>query len=298
MKQFLLITALIISLTSLYAQDDDLMALLNDPVAKTDFTYATFKSTRIVSGHSVESQSEGVLQFVVSHNFGKINDGAYNLYGLDQSTVRLGFQYGVTPRFTVGVGRSSHLKTFDGFLKYKMLRQSKGAQNMPITISYVTGMDLQSIKWQADDMYDTFENRLSYFHQILIARKFNEAFSFQLTPTLVHRNYIEQDQNHNDVFAVGVGARYKMSKRVSFNVESFLGASRSLPDDYNDMIAIGMDIETGGHVFQLHLSNAQPMFESGFITETKGSFFDGDIYFGFNISRVFTLKKPKEFQEE
>ncbi|MFW5975015.1 MAG: DUF5777 family beta-barrel protein, partial [Bacteroidota bacterium] len=167
-----------------FAQDD-LMDMLGDDEPATEYTFATFKSTRVISGQSVENPDEGVLQFVVSHHFGRVNQGAYDLFGLDQATVKLDFQYGITDRLAVGVGRSSYQKTFDGFVKYKILRQSTGVEKMPVTFSYVAGADLNSLKWQHPERDNHFSSRISYFHQLLLARKFSEDLSLQLTPTVI-----------------------------------------------------------------------------------------------------------------
>jgi hypothetical protein len=292
-------TAIIIAVftSGLYAQDDDLMSMLGDDEPETEFTYATFKSTRVISGHSVENPAEGVLQFVVSHHFGRINQGAYNLFGLDQATIKLDFQYGITDRLAIGIGRSSYQKTYDGFVKYKVLRQSSGVKNMPVTLSYVAGMDLNSLRWRFPERENYFSSRISYFHQVLIARKFSKNFSLQFTPTLVHKNLVEAANDENDMLAIGVGGRYKLTQRFSLNVEYFHQLTEQVSTSYENALSVGVDIETGGHVFQLHFTNAQPMFERGFITETSGKWSDGDIYFGFNINRVFTLKKPKEFRD-
>lgn len=279
-----------------FAQDD-LMDMLGDDEPTTEYTYATFKSTRVISGQSVENPAEGVLQFVVSHHFGRVNQGAYDLFGLDQATVKLDFQYGITDRLAVGIGRSSYQKTFDGFVKYKALRQSTGVKKMPITLSYVAGADLNSLKWQYPDRDNHFSSRVSYFHQLLIARKFNEDLSLQLSPTVIHKNLVETANDPNDIIALGAGGRYKLTQRFSLNAEYFYLLTEETASEFENVLSIGVDIETGGHVFQLHFTNAQPMFERGFISETRGKWADGDVYFGFNINRVFTIKKPEEFRD-
>lgn len=279
-----------------FAQDD-LMGMLGDDEPTTEYTYATFKSTRVISGQSVENPDEGVLQFVVSHHFGRVNQGAYDLFGLDQATVKLDFQYGITDRLAVGIGRSSYQKTFDGFVKYKALRQSTGVKEMPVTLSYVAGMDLNSLKWQHPERDNHFSNRISYFHQLLLARKFNEDLSLQLSPTVIHKNLVETKTDPNDFIALGAGGRYKLTKRFSLNAEYFYLLTEETANEFENVFSIGVDIETGGHVFQLHFTNAQPMFERGFISETRGKWADGDVYFGFNINRVFTIKKPEVFRD-
>ncbi|KAF0199189.1 MAG: hypothetical protein FD166_814 [Bacteroidetes bacterium] len=276
----------------LVSVSQDLMDVFGKEEPITDYTYATFKTTRVVSGHSVENPANGVLLFMISHNFGKINSGGYELFGLDNSTIRIGLEYGLTNFLSVGVGRSSYEKTYDGFLKAKVLRQSKGARNMPITLTLFTSMDLNSMKWQYPERKNYFSSRLSFVNQVLIARKFSNSFSLQITPTFIHRNLVATASEDNDTYAAGIGGRYKITQRVSFNAEYFYILPGSVADNSENPLSVGFDIETGGHVFQLHFSNAQPMFDRGLITKTTGKWQNGDIYFGFNISRVFTIRKP------
>jgi hypothetical protein len=272
------------------------MDVFGDEKPTTEYVSATFKTTRVVSGHSIENPANGVLLFLISHHFGKVNSGAYDFFGLDQATIRLGLEYGINDYISVGIGRSTYQKTFDGFLKAKLLRQSKGVKNMPVSVTAFTAMDLFSLKWQDTERTNYFSSRLSFVNQLMIARKFNESLSLQLTPTFVHKNLAE-NANDNDTYAMGLGGRYKLTKRLSLNMEYFHVLSDNLPDYSVNPLSIGFDIETGGHVFQLHFTNSQPMFDRALITETQGKWQNGDIYFGFNISRVFTIKKPKGFNK-
>lgn len=275
----------------------DLLDLLGEDEPTTEFTYATFKTTRIINGHSVENPADGVLLFMISHRFGKLNSGAYDFFGLDQATIRLGFEYGIGERLSVGIGRSSYQKAYDGFVKYKILRQSSGDRTMPLTMTWFSSMDLFSLKWQDTERKNYFSSRLSFVHQLLLARKFSDKFSLQVSPTFIHKNLVLTEADDNDTFAMGVGGRLKLTQRVSVNAEYFYLMPGSVAENFVNPLSIGFDIETGGHVFQLHFTNTQPMFERGFITETRGKWTNGDIYFGFNLSRVFTIKKPAEFRE-
>lgn len=268
----------------------DLMDLLKDESPKTDYTYATFKGTHVVLGQSVENPAEGVLQFVIAHNFGRLNQGAYELFGLDQSTIRLGLDYGITPWLGVGVGRSSYQKTYDGYVKAKIFRQKSGAENFPVTVNYFGSIALNSLKWSNPDRKNFFSSRLAYTHQLLIARKFSNAFSLQLSPTIVHKNLVALAADANDLYLLGASGRIKLSQRTTLNLEYFYGFNK--PEAAKNTLSVGLDMETGGHVFQFRISNAQPMFEPGYLTETTGDFFKGDIYFGFTISRVFTIVRP------
>lgn len=287
-----LLTLIFLLLTT-GSQSQDLFDLFGDDEPTTEYAFATFKTTRIVNGQSVENPPFGELKFVISHHFGSINDGAYNLWGLDQSTIRLGLEYGLTERLSIAAGRSSFEKTFDGFAKYKLLRQSSGAKNMPISLSLFSGIYLNSLEWRYPERENYFTSRLSYVHQVLIARKFSNTISLQITPTFVHKNLVEKIADPNDIFAIGYGGRVRLTNRITFNAEYYQLLTSKTAKNFNNMLSVGFDLETGGHVFQLHFTNAQPMFERAFITETRGEWLNGDIFFGFNIVRVFTIRKPK-----
>jgi hypothetical protein len=269
-----------------------------DTVKTRNYTYATFKTTRIIFGQSVENASKGTLLFLFSHHFGPVNSGAYNFFGLDQTAnVRLGFEYGISDRLSIGLGRSNYEKTFDGFLKYKLLRQSTGYSSMPISLSLFASTDLNSLKWQDPTRTNFLTSRLSFAYQVLIARKFSNRLSLQLTPTLIHKNLVPLPTDKNDLYALGFGGRYKLSERVSLNAEYFYLLNQPANSTSVNSLSVGVDIETGGHVFQLHFTNSQPMFERGFITETVGKWSKGNIFFGFNITRAFTIvehKNPKK----
>ena len=271
-----------------YAQDDlesMLDEMVEDPI---QYTTATFKNTRIINGHSIENLSKNNLEFRISHRFGQLNSGAYELWGLDQAHIHFSLEYGLMDWFNIGIGRGTYQKTFDGFLKFKLLRQSKGEKNMPITLSYMTSMSVNSLDQK--ELNDYFSNRLAYVHALLIARKINKNLSLQLSPHFVHRNYVETALDENDIFAVGMGGRYKLTKRISVNLEYFykIDPPNHYPSqDYYNPLSVGVDIETGGHVFQLHVTNSLAMIDKGFIGETTGQWDDGGVHFGFNISRIF-----------
>jgi hypothetical protein len=295
LKRFIVVLTVMCGLSS-PAFSQDLMDMFGGEPETTDYTTATFKTTRVVNAQSVENPANGVLLFLISHRFGQLNDGPYELFGLDQSTIRLGLEYGVNDRLAIGAGRSSLEKTFDGFVKYKILRQSTGKKKMPVSLSAFSSIAVNSLKWANPERTNYFSSRLAYTYQLLLARKFSGRFSAQLMPTLIHKNLVPLNSDKNDLFAMGAGARLKITNRTTLNAEYFY----LLPDQTSlatrNCLSVGVDIETGGHVFQLMVTNAKAQFERGFISETQGDFFKGDIYFGFNISRVFTLKKPKSFK--
>ena len=278
------------------AQDTtDLMSLLDKEMESTkemtNYTTATFKTTRLVNGHSVENVAKGVLDVKISHRFGHINEGGYELFGLDKATMRMGFDYGITRYLMVGVGRSTFQKTYDGYFKLKILRQSKGKRNMPITLSYVPTIALKTLKYEEPTQKNYYTSRLFFTHQLIIGRKFSEGTSLQLMPTFIHQHLVTGATDPNDMFAIGIGGRQKLTKRVSFNIEYYYQLPKYKQPGTIDALSIGFDIETGGHVFQLHFTNSQGMNERTFITDTHGKWDKGDILFGFNISRVFTIGK-------
>lgn len=268
---------------------DDLLDLLNEQEPTETYPVeATFKGTRLINGHSIETRRKNNLDFLISHRFGRVNGGAYELFGLDQANVRISFDYGVTDRFNIGIGRNSFEKTYDGYLKYRLMRQSTGAKQIPLSITLLAS---SSIKTLRDPIYEDeleFNDKLAHAAQILIARKFNSSISLQLMPSYVHFNTIRPEQENNDIYALGAGGRFKLSQRISMNLEYYYQFEQ-LTDEAQNAVSIGFDIETGGHVFQLHFTNSQSMVEKGFIAEGSNDFFKGDIHFGFNISRTFQL---------
>ena len=290
---FLLLHLLSVSVPAQDTDSTDLMATLEKQVAAADstrYTSATFNTTRLINGHSVESVGRGVLDVKISHRFGTLNSGGYELFGLDNATMRMGLDYGITPNLMVGIGRSTFEKTYDAFLKFRILRQSTGARNMPITLSYLPTIALKTLKLNDPTKTDSFSSRLYYTHQLLIARKFSSGTSIQLMPSFVHRNLSSQS-DPNDIWAIGIGGRQKLTKRLSLTVEYYYQLPGHKLDSTTNSFSIGFDIETGGHVFQLHFTNSRGMNERTFISETTGKWEDGDILFGFNISRVFNIGK-------
>jgi hypothetical protein len=279
------------------SNDDDLLSLIGGEEEQT-YTTATFKTTRIINMHSVENAAAGVMDFRISHRFGFINTGAYDLFGLDQALMRIGLEYGVTKRLMVGFGRSNVNKAYDSFLKYKILRQGSGKRNIPVSVSYFASAVCNTVHWTDPNRDNYFSSRMQYTHQLLIARKFNNDLSLQLTPTLVHKNLVPTLQDKNDILAVGFGGRYKLTQRFSVNGEYIYVLPNQISTEYYNSLSLGVDIETGGHVFQLHLTNSTSMLEPGFITESVGQWKNGGIHFGFNVSRVFTVKDKREKPED
>ena len=280
----------------IFAQSDtsktvDLFADLETESKKSDNNTANkitsaFKSTRVVNSHTVEMVGKHNLDFRISHRFGFLSSGSYELFGLDNATMRMGFDYGISNKLNIGIGRSTVDKEIDAFIKYKILQQSSGKTNVPISMAYVFSAMHYGLKTTPDL---SFNNRMSFAHQLLIARKFDDNFSLQLMPSLVHINAVPLITDDNNLYSLGTAGRIKMSKRVAINAEYFYQFNQL--SNTTNSLSLGFDIETGGHVFQLHCTNSTGMNERGFITNTSGKWGNGDIRFGFNIVRTFALKK-------
>jgi len=270
---------------NLFSQND-LEALLG-PTSTKNLVINTFKSTRIINNHSIELFDLGQLDVRIAHRFGQLNSGMYELYGLDQAKIRIGLEYGLTKNLMLGIGRSTYNKTFDSYLKYRILNQIKGLKNIPFSIVSFSNIAINSLKKNYLDY--PFSGRLSFCNQLMVASKINRNLSIQIMPTWVHWNMVEFSDEMNDIFLIGMGFRHLVSRSVSINAEYFFRFLDNNLDRYNNSFSLGIDIETGGHVFQLHLTNSLPMHESGFMTRTQSSWSEGGVHFGFNISREFNL---------
>ncbi len=296
MKKFLNTAALLLLLVaSLGAQVDtgeDLLGSLDEPVLLNRITNA-FKSPRVINSHSMEMLSPGAMDFRILHRFGDLSRGYYEFFGLDQASMRLGFDFGITPNLTAGIGRSTNRKELDGFVKYRLLWQSTGQRTIPLSLVWVSGVAMNTLKdpTGTSELPATFSRRLAYYHQLIIGRKFNERLSLQVAPILVHHNLVANRLMPNNLYAIGFGGRVKFTRRMAF-VWDYSYALNRFPGllSYNPL-SIGVDIETGGHVFQLHFSNAVGMNERAFLSDENSNWLKGEIRFGFNLSRVFQIVK-------
>lgn len=258
------------------------------PAPAREPVLATFKGTRIINSQSVETPGQGTLIFLIQHRFGTLNSGAYNFFGLDQAVLRLGFEYGLSRRLALGVGRSSQEKTFDGFVKYRALEQSTGPGGAPVSVTLLASSAITTLKLNEVNERN-LGSRVTYAYQALIARKFSPALSVQLMPTLVHRNYVATAAEQNDVYALGGALRQKITKRTALTADYYYLFPGNTAANFRNALGLGVDIETGGHVFQLHVTNSLGMTEKFFVPETTGRFFAGDLYFGFTVARNFTV---------
>jgi len=251
----------------------------------------TFYDTRIVNGQSTELSQEGQMKFIIAHRFGQVNGGAYELFGLDQSTIRLGLDYGIKDWLNIGVGRSSNEKTLDGFVKVRLMKQD--LESKPVSIVALSNVAMNGLKSADPDREILFSSRMFYSYQILVSRKMSDRISLQLMPSLVHRNLVPTEGIAHDVLSIGSAIRFQVSKRLTINAEYYYVLPDQLSDEFENSLAIGFDLETKGHVFQFHIGNSRGMTEKFFISETRGSWMDGDIRLGFNITRDFKIKGRK-----
>jgi hypothetical protein len=278
--------------TICHSQEPDLLGLLGEEKTTVRVKNA-FKAARVINGNSIEMLPKGVLDFRILHRFGELSGGGYELFGLDQASMRMGLDYGLSKNLMFGLGRSTFKKEVDGFVKYRILWQSTGKRNIPVSVLWASGFIINGLKVPLEYVETTFERRLSYYHQIIVGRKFSEKFSLQLAPILLHSNIVPSIVDPNDVFALGIGGRWKFKKRVALTWDGYYSFNKFNNNIKTIPLSIGVDIETGGHVFQLHFSNSTGMNERAFLIDQNGDWTAGNIRFGFNISRWFQIKKEK-----
>ena len=245
---------------------------------------ASFKGLKVVNFESTKLVSEKEFTFSVSHRFGSIKYGFENFFGLDEAVTRLNFIYGLNSFTNVSFSRTTYKKTFDIGIKTRLAAQT---ENFPVTMVLYSSTTLDSSLKKEIYPNLSFDNRMGYFFQLILSRKFNDALSVILSPTFFHENLVIFDQQRNTQYGLCFGGRYKLSKRLSLNFDYGYHFNRANESYFNNPLGIGIDIETGGHVFQLLFSNSQPMNSINAMTSASGDWFDGDIFFGFNLYRTF-----------
>ncbi len=301
MKKIILLLGLFVA-KSLLAQEDLLKMMEEETPSKPTPVFASFKSTRLVNLHTNEQMKAKHLDFRIQHRFQPMQIdkenvyGLYNMFGLDGAVLRLGFEYGVTDKLMMGFGRSNVGKTYDLMAKYKIIQQSRGKKSMPISVNYFGNIGINTLEFADKTRNNFFSSRLSFVNQFIITRKFNDYVSVAITPTMVHQNLVETKAQSHDIYAVGLGASLKISRSTRFNFEYIprLNARDEKKLDgtqYYDAFAFGLDIETGGHVFQLHFTNGAGLIEQQFISQNTNKLSLNTLRFGFNLSRVFSLEK-------
>lgn len=266
-----------------YAQDDLLSEIDNDSTA-VDVGPA-FKGLKIINLESTKLAAKGDFYFIVAHRFGSIKPGFETFFGLDDANTQLKFVYGINDWLTVHASRSGFQKAIEGAMKYRLIKQE--INGSPVTL---VGFNSIVVNTELDeDLLPKleFKNRLNYVTQLLISRKFSEKFSLEFAPTFFHENYVVDDNQDNSQFAIGAGGRYKISNRVALTMDYAAHLNRASSSLAKNPLSVGVDVETGGHVFQLHFTSAQAMHETGYLGSGYGDWSEGDIYFGFNLVRVF-----------
>ncbi len=291
MKNIIILSIVLLLASVSFSQNEGGLLDMLGEEETTEYITSAFKSPRVINSHSMEMLSEGVLDFRILHRFGEISGGAYEMFGLDNATMRMGFDYGINDNLTIGIGRSTRFKEFDGFVKYRILRQSTGKREFPLSVIWVSGITYNTLKNQFPGEDMTASRRTAYYHQVIAGRKFSDEFSLQVAPFMVYRNFTANSLDPNALYGTEIGGRYKLTKRIALVVDYSVAFNRFPSVFGRNPLSIGFDIETGGHVFQLHFSNAVGMNERSFISDSNRDWFEGEIMFGFNLSRVFQIKK-------
>ena len=264
---------------------DDLLSEIDSKSTEPEYATAVFKGLKIVNFESTKLSAKKQLTLVVSHRFGSIENGLNSFFGLDDAVTRLNFIYGVTENINISVSRSSFQKIYDTSIKYRLIKQRENG--FPLTIVGFNSILVNTALDKKNLAKLEFKHRLGYTVQMLISRKLNSNFSLELVPTFFHDNYVHINGQNNSQFALGFGGRYKLGKRWSLSADYGWHLNRAANSPFKNPLSIGLDLETGGHVFQMHFTNAQAMNTNGFLGQGTGDWTDGNIYFGFNLSRVF-----------
>ncbi|MBC7440789.1 MAG: hypothetical protein H7250_12510 [Flavobacterium sp.] len=283
----LLFTLLLFNFNKTAAQDDLLKELNENKSTKKEIEIAAFKGLQICTMQSTKLAAKGEYYFLISHRFGDLTNGLNNFFGLDNAYAKIGGLYGITNWLTIGLSRQTYNKTFETSLKYKFADQE--VNGFPVTITGYNTLDINT-KLSTDLFPDLkFSNRLGFSTQLPISRKFSNSFSLELNPIYIHKNLYDLIPNteKKDNFLLGAGGRYKLTKRLSLNLEYATRLNSSENNVYHNPVSLGLDIETGGHVFQLLFSNNQFMNDVAYFTNAKGQFGESGIFFGFNLYRVF-----------
>tara|TARA_R110002073_G_scaffold108336_5_gene243541 strand:+ start:121665 stop:122516 length:852 start_codon:yes stop_codon:yes gene_type:complete len=280
-KQTLLLVVSFLTFSFGYAQDD-LLSELDDDSVDTSYELPAFKAMKIGNLQSTKIVDKGDFYLIVSHRFGALKEGFETFLGLDEANTKIQLLWALWDGFQFSVSRESYNRTIASSAKFRLARQSK---SFPFNIVGYGTLNINTLIDKTVFPALQSKDKYSYATQLLISRRFSDSFSFEIAPTYIRENLqnlnIVPEAKHNQ-YAIGFGGRYKLSKRMSFNAEYIYNTSRSSGSPFENSYAFGLDIETGGHVFQLLFTNAQSTNEPGFINNAEG-----DILFGFNVVRVF-----------
>ena len=277
----ILISACLFLVTIAYSQDDLLNSLDTNQTTE-NYSTATFKALQLVTLQTTKMPAKKEFYFVVSHRFGSVEDGLDSFFGLDNATTKLGGIYGITDWLSVNLSRHTLNKMYETGVKYRMARQGN---DFPLDIVGYSVADINTFLEKKQYPGLEFKHRIAYVQQLLISRKVNEKLSLELVPSFIHKNLYNPDIERDNQFSFGGGGRYKITKRLSVNLEYMHNFDK--PKFYTNPLSVGLDVETGGHVFQLIFTNSQAMSESGYLTNASGEWGKGNFFFGFNLYRVF-----------
>lgn len=302
MKKILLLTTiLLLQLFDIQAQEADSLMLEFEKSKEPETTIASFKSSRLILSQTTKMVKKQNLDFKVIHRFGDIggNDGgSKTLWGFDNSSdIYIGFEYGITDKLNIEIGRSKFEQLLGLQFKYALLQQ-KVDNKMPVSIGIIAKLGFTPYK-VTTTIFDDYGNRFSYLGQAIISRKFSSNLSLQVSPTVLHRNQSTiSSEDEATLFALGTAGRYKFAKRLSFIADYYWISSDFRNDNpninYHSPLGLGVEIETGGHVFTLNFANSKAIAENNFIANTTSSWRKGEYRFGFTISRVFDFNKSNQ----
>lgn len=279
------LTSLFLLFSVLLFSQEDLLSEIDTDNQAPVYASAVFKGLKVINFESTKLVAKGGFNFIVSHRFGTVKNGFENLFGLDEAVTHLNFVYGISDHFNVSASRSSNQKIYELATKFRLARQQEG--KLPFTMVGYTSV-LANTALDTDNLPKLrFEHRLSYVGQLLISRKITKELSLLVAPTFFHDNYVIDNSQDNSQYAVALGGRYKLGSRWSVNMEYGMHLNRSATSLYNNPFSIGVDLETGGHIFQLHFTNSQSMNTNGVFGTSTGDWAEGDVYFGFNLARSF-----------
>ena len=279
------LTSLFLFFSVLLFSQEDLLSEIDTDNQAPVYASAVFKGLKVLNFESTKLVAKGGFNFIVSHRFGTVKNGFENLFGLDEAVTHLNFVYGISDHFNVSASRSSNQKIYELATKFRLARQQEG--KLPFTMVGYTSV-LANTALDTDNLPKLrFEHRLSYVGQLLISRKITKELSLLVAPTFFHDNYVIDNSQDNSQYAVALGGRYKLGSRWSVNMEYGMHLNRSSTSLYNNPFSIGVDLETGGHIFQLHFTNSQSMNTNGVFGTSTGDWAEGDVYFGFNLARSF-----------
>lgn len=277
MKKSIFLSICLLMTLSIFAQEEK---------TEKEYVHGLFRGTHVINGQSAETQGAGELDFYIAHRFGRLNSGIYEWFGLDNASMRIGFDYGITDWLAIGLGRSTIGKEYDSMIKARILRQSNV---MPVSLTWHSGMYVNATA-PNDNLPLEFQHRLAFSNQIMLARKFSDRFSAQIMPTHVHLNLVPTIGDPNDIFSLGIAGKVQVTKNIAITAEYYYTPDAFLLEDAQRPLAIGIDINTGNHVFQVHFTNASGMQDKAILANTTGTWGEGDIQFGFNMIRTFKVK--------